>query len=294
MSDISQILDDYKIIEKAFDNIRLVDPVNQRVLNYHDNKQENTDIACYAFWGKCKVCDDCVSIRAFQENKTFAKLEYSGDEIYIVTAIPIELEDRRVVVEFIKNISNSLIYDKSENNQYAEIRELLNRMNNRAFIDSLTGIYNRRYINEKLPIELAKATLSGNNISIIMADIDFFKKVNDTYGHLEGDRTLNQFANIVSSSLKRCSDWVARFGGEEFLICLPGATTENAKELAELIRENVEQTEIVCGENKFFITASFGISTKTPDMGIGMDNLLEIADAKLYQAKNNGRNRVEF
>ncbi|MDF2513121.1 MAG: diguanylate cyclase [Herbinix sp.] len=294
MDDLSQVIADYKIMEKAFDNIRLVDPENQRVLNYHEKELGNTDVACYAFWGKSKVCEDCVSIRAFQDNKTYAKLEYSGDQIYLVTAIPVELQDRRVVVEILKNISDSLIYDSNENNQYAEIRELLNRMNNRALKDPLTGIYNRRYINEKLPIELANAAIAGNCISIIMADIDFFKKVNDTYGHLEGDRTLSQFAKIVSSALKRCNDWVARFGGEEFLICLPGANAENAKELAEVIREKVEQTEIICGDNKFFITASFGISTKSPEMGIGMDKLLEVADAMLYKAKHNGRNRVEL
>lgn len=294
MEDISQVIADYKIMEKAFDNIRLVDPVKHRIINYHAKELENTEVACYAFWGKSKVCSDCVSIRALQDNRTYAKLEFSGDQIFIITAIPIELQDRRVVVEILKNISNSVVYDINESNQYAEIRELINRMNNRALNDSLTGIYNRRYINEKLPLELANASIGGHDISIIMADIDFFKKVNDTYGHLDGDRTLSQFAKIVSSSLKRCNDWVARFGGEEFLICLPGANAKTAKELAEVIRENVEQTEIICGENKFFITASFGISTKTAGMDLSMDKMLEIADSKLYLAKNNGRNRVEI
>ena len=294
MDNLSQKIADYKIMEKAFDNIRLVDPVKQRIVNYNEKELQNTEIPCYAFWGGTKICDDCVSIRAFHDNRTYAKLEFSGDQIYIVTAIPVELHDRRVVVEILKNITDSQIYDSSESNQYSEITELLNRMNNRALVDPLTGIYNRRYINEKLPIELANAAIAGNCISIIMADIDFFKKVNDTYGHLEGDRTLSQFAKIVSSSLKRCSDWVARFGGEEFLICLPGADSENAKELAEVIREKVEKTQIVCGDHKFFITASFGISTKSPEMGIGMDKLLEVADSKLYKAKHNGRNRVEF
>lgn len=294
MDDISQVIADYKIMEKAFDNIRLVDPVKHRIMNYHEKELENSEVACYAFWGKSKVCSDCVSIRAYQDNRTYAKLEFSGDQIFIITAIPIELQDRRVVIEILKNISNSVVYDSNESNQYAEIRELLNRMNNRALNDSLTGIYNRRYINEKLPLELANATIGGHDISIIMADIDFFKKVNDTYGHLNGDRTLSQFAKIVSSSLKRCNDWVARFGGEEFLICLPGANAKTAKELAEAIRENVEQTEIICGENKFFITASFGISTKTAKMDLSMDKMLEIADSKLYLAKNNGRNRVEI
>jgi diguanylate cyclase (GGDEF)-like protein len=126
-----------------------------------------------------------------------------------------------------------------------------------------------------------------------MVDIDFFKNVNDTYGHLVGDCTLKSIATTLNRSLKRDNDWVARYGGEEFLICLPGAPLEIAKELAEIIRKKVESTPITSGEQEFFITASFGVSSVTPKSGATITTLIEEADKKLYEAKRNGRNRVE-
>jgi diguanylate cyclase (GGDEF)-like protein len=167
-------------------------------------------------------------------------------------------------------------------------------MNNMALKDSLTGIYNRRYINEKLPINLVNAALAAYSLTIIMADIDFFKNVNDNYGHLAGDYTLKYFAEILSNSLKRESDWVARYGGEEFIVCLPGVGVAYAAEIAENMRKTVENSEVDFKNLKFRITASFGISTLTPTINSSIEELIEEADKKLYKAKQNGRNRVEI
>ena len=99
------------------------------------------------------------------------------------------------------------------NDNNSEIYAMIDSMNNLGLKDSLTGIYNRRYINEKLPIELTIASLSEQSVSIIMVDIDFFSKVNDTYGHITGDCTLKSFAETLSGCIKRDSDWVVRRGG---------------------------------------------------------------------------------
>jgi len=291
--DFEALLAEYDILGQAFDNIRMVDPINKVVLDLSEKKAKTTEITCFSFWGKNKVCDNCVSVRAYHDNKTYVKLEYNADDIYIVTAIPVNLPDRRVVVEILKNATNILVLDTQHSNVSTEIRDLIDRMNNLAVKDSLTNLYNRRYINERLPIELANAALLNKRISIIMADIDFFKKVNDTYGHLNGDCTLKQFAQIISAGMKRDTDWIARFGGEEFMICLPSASTEKAKEIAEAIRKKVEESIIDCGEHQFHITASFGISTQQEDQVISMEELIDLADKKLYDAKHNGRNRVE-
>jgi diguanylate cyclase (GGDEF)-like protein len=220
-------------------------------------------------------------------------MEYSEKDIYVIIAIPIDLPDRRVVLEIIKNTTNSLILETDNGNIYSEVHELIDKMNNLALKDSLTGIYNRRYINEKLPLEITGAQLTGKDISVIMTDIDFFKRVNDTYGHLCGDRTLKKYAKILSQSLSRDIDWVARFGGEEFLICLPGVSKERAIEVAEKMRSKLENSTLDCGQNKIKITASFGVFTGSPQMKYSMNDMIKYADAKLYEAKNNGRNRVE-
>jgi diguanylate cyclase (GGDEF)-like protein len=160
--------------------------------------------------------------------------------------------------------------------------------------DALTGTYNRRFMNERLPVDLVAMALSEKSISVIIADIDHFKYVNDTYGHLTGDSILKYFSGTLLSCIRRDSDWVARFGGEEFLICLPGASLEKAHELAEQMRSAVEQAEYLCGEHTIKITASFGICSVKPRQGDSTDAIIDAADKKLYHAKNNGRNRVEY
>lgn len=292
--DLEKLIGELGIFEKAFDNIRLIDPVEHRVIEIHGTKKENTDLKCYAFLGKNTVCDNCVSMRAYRENDTFYKMQYTSDEIYMITAIPIELQARRVVVELIRKATNSLILESNLIGNQSDLHAMIDGMNDKAFKDSLTGIYNRRYINEKLPLNIASAIHAEKSLSVIMADIDFFKKVNDTYGHLIGDCTLKYVANILFHNLKRESDWVARYGGEEFLICLPNAGLSVAAEIAEIMRKKVENSVIDCGEQKFYITASFGVYSMQLKSPASMEELIAGADRKLYEAKHNGRNRVEF
>ena len=291
--EVRELLDKVVIFEKMYDQIRFVDPIIKKVLSYKDNTVNELAVKCFDFWAKNKICDNCISIRAFIENKTFVKVEYTPNEIYIVTAVPVELSNRRIVIELFKNTTDSMVFEYGNNENNSEIYKMIDSMNNLALKDTLTGIYNRRYINEKLPVDIINASLSEQSLSIIMADIDFFKKVNDTYGHLIGDCTLKSFTDTLSGCMKRESDWVSRYGGEEFIICLPGAELEKAIEIAENIRETVENNVILCKEHTIKITASFGVCSIKPAPGASAENLIECADKKLYEAKNSGRNRVE-
>ncbi len=163
-----------------------------------------------------------------------------------------------------------------------------------TFLDPLTEINNRRYIMEKLPVDLINSALSSNELSIIMADIDFFKKINDNYGHIAGDHTLKVVAKALSRCIKRDSDWIARFGGEEFLICMPDAGIDIAVIAAENMRKALEKLVISDGKNEFNVTASFGVYCYNPSENVSADDLIKRADEKLYLAKTNGRNRVEY
>ncbi|MDF2904728.1 MAG: diguanylate cyclase [Herbinix sp.] len=291
--EMEEIIQKISIIDSTYDKVRIVDPVEKKIINLHNNLEEFTQEHCFNFWKKGEICENCISMRAYREKDTFVKIEYMEQEIYLVTAIPIELSDRTVVLELMKKATNNISFNVNGENASSDFNSMLDNLNNRAIKDSLTGIYNRRYINEKLPLDLINANLSNNSISVIMVDIDFFKNVNDTYGHLIGDCTIKSLANLLLRSLKRENDWVARYGGEEFLICLPSAPLSFAQDLAESIRSKVQKTPIECGDLKFNITASFGVSAMTPRPGTSVNELIEEADKKLYLAKNNGRNRVE-
>jgi diguanylate cyclase (GGDEF)-like protein len=291
--ELEEVIQKLNIFESTYDKVRIVDPVNRKVIKLHDNLEEYTQEHCFNFWKKGEMCENCISMRAYREKDTFIKMEYKDQDIYLVTAMPIELSDRTVVLELMKDATNNISINVNGENASLDFNIMLASLNNRAIKDALTGIYNRRYINEKLPLDLINANLSNNCISVIMVDIDFFKNVNDTHGHLIGDCTIKSIANLLQRNLKRENDWVARYGGEEFLICLPGAPLSFAKDLAENIRRKVEKTPIESGDLKFNITASFGISSMTPRLGTNANELIEEADKKLYLAKNNGRNRVE-
>jgi len=159
-----------------------------------------------------------------------------------------------------------------------------------AITDPLTGLFNRRFLEEKLSNELIRAKAHNNYLSIVMADIDHFKRINDAYGHKVGDEVLKALALILRANTRE-NDTVARYGGEEFVILLSNVSKYDAYRIAERIRLEIEDTsfeEIGVPEK---ITVSFGISC-FPEDGEDAIDLLKKADQALYQAKSQGRNRV--
>lgn len=162
-----------------------------------------------------------------------------------------------------------------------------------AITDGLTRIYNHRFFQEMFEKEYKRSDRYNTVFSLIMLDIDHFKRINDTYGHLCGDEILKGLANVVKSCL-RSMDILARYGGEEFVILLPETSGEEAFEAAERIRETVENHVFVGGENGLHITVSQGVATY-PSPGIhDRYDILEKADRALYEAKESGRNKTVF
>lgn len=154
--------------------------------------------------------------------------------------------------------------------------------------DALTGLYNRRCANRKLEQALQKSAQKGTPLCLALCDIDFFKKINDTYGHDCGDVVLKQVARTLNEHLRK-HGFVARWGGEEFLILFEYSTLEEATQILEKTREAISQLEIPYENQIVKLTMSMGI---TGNDGSGLDNLLRIADKMLYEGKAAGRNRV--
>lgn len=193
--------------------------------------------------------------------------------------------------ELIKDISaHNLVLD-IHGKSVADVGRIITKMNQEMVKDSLTNTYNRRYIDERLLVDIFNASNQNLSISVIMADLDHFKKVNDTYGHLAGDHVLKEFARIAKKYIRRNSDWIARYGGEEFLIVLVDADEDAAYQVAEKVRRSVEQARIQYKDKNIQITASFGTYTlKSPKMTY--EQLIDHADKNLYMAKNSGRNKT--
>ena len=161
-----------------------------------------------------------------------------------------------------------------------------------AIYDTLTSLFNRRYFEEKLVVDAQKAFHSSSNLSIIMVDIDHFKKVNDTFGHAGGDKVLHEIASLLKNSVRRQDDTVARYGGEEFVLVLPGVPLEATSTIAERIRQSVANTAIDIGQSQIHLTISLGISNFPIHRAKSKEELVKMADLALYEAKRGGRNRV--
>jgi diguanylate cyclase (GGDEF)-like protein len=160
-----------------------------------------------------------------------------------------------------------------------------------AITDSLTGLYNRRYILEQAVRLIEESNQTGAPLSIILLDGDWFKRINDTYGHLAGDRALQVLAETCSQNL-RPQDDVGRFGGEEYCILLPGLELEEGGRAAEKIRSALPEQILTFDDKTFTVSASFGVAQYIP--GESLEQTISRADDALYRAKTSGRNRIEL
>lgn len=173
--------------------------------------------------------------------------------------------------------------------ELAEKNELLEKQNT---LDSLTGVRNRAFFEQKLIAELKRCRRERSTLSLLMLDIDYFKNINDHHGHLVGDAVLKQVASAIASHLKRSCDHLCRYGGEEFAIILPSTGSAGALLLAEQIRQSLEELVITQQELTLKVSASIGCYSSVPELSQTSYDFIQAADIALYQAKQAGRNTV--
>jgi diguanylate cyclase (GGDEF)-like protein/PAS domain S-box-containing protein len=193
--------------------------------------------------------------------------------------------NRQLIISVIMDISERVRAERAVQVLQEELRAQSNH-------DALTGLYNRHFLEESFGRELLLAARAGHPVSIIMADLDHFKAVNDTFGHLAGDQVLRTFGALLSSNA-RASDIICRYGGEEFLLILPGMTKEGARQRAEHLRQVMAGTTVSHGHHQITVSTSLGIAAYPGD-GRTEDELIAAADGALYAAKTQGRNRVNL
>jgi len=170
------------------------------------------------------------------------------------------------------------------------LRETNKELHQLSITDGLTSLYNRMHIMDLFDRELSRAKRHNRSLAALMLDIDYFKKINDSYGHQVGDNVMRLLAETLLASVRDC-DFVGRYGGEEFLVILSESSVQGAVVTAERIRQNVSQLEFASGREKFSMTVSIGVA-EYPGDGDDAQSILNKADDALYQAKANGRNRV--
>ena len=283
---LKNVVEKITAYDSMYDLIRMVDPIKKQVLVYEDNTWHVENGFCYDLYEEGHICKNCVSIRALNTDKTTIKTQFVKDTLHMVTAVPVTFEGRKIVFELFKDITNSedLIQE-----QLKDMKQLIVKTNELLVTDSLTGIYNRRYIDERLPVDFSMISEFKEEAYLLMLDIDYFKRVNDQYGHIVGDKVLREIAKLMKQVFDQ-SEVIARYGGEEFLILAKTSLYDMVKR-TEKLRSVIETNPITFEQHVIYVTVSIGV-TKIGGPNI-MENIAK-SDDLLYQSKTLGRNRVTF
>ena len=215
----------------------------------------------------------------------------------------VKFPDRLEVIARIRAHSRSFLAQQQRDEAYCALRELQKELEIKngelerlSSLDGLTGIANRRIFDEFIRREWLRAARDNRSISLIMIDIDHFKKFNDGYGHQGGDDCLRKVARALAATVKRPSDLVARYGGEEFGVVMPDTDREGAAKIAEALRFGIDSMNLTheFSTTADHVTISLGVATMPPSGITAPEELITKADEALYRAKNSGRNQYQM
>jgi diguanylate cyclase (GGDEF)-like protein/PAS domain S-box-containing protein len=285
------IKDPFSIIDSDYNIVR----VNEAYAEMRSKRcEELVGRRCFeVLHNRTSLCNDCVVEKTFQSSDPCAKDKLlvspgRGETWVEIYTYPIVNEEGSVshVIEYTRDITDRR---KSEE----ERTKLIERLEYLSNTDVLTGLLNRRALIERLNYEVARAVRYDVNLSLILCDIDYFKEINDSYGHTCGDNTLKATAGILKNCL-RSTDLLGRYGGDEFMLILPETSLKGAAEFAERIRASLKDAKVrIKGRKSAKMSLSLGVTCLQHCNGRGdVDSLIRQADAALYSAKRTGRNRV--
>jgi diguanylate cyclase (GGDEF)-like protein/PAS domain S-box-containing protein len=272
---------------------KYISPSSKKILGYYS--EELVGKAPYNFYHP----DDIATIR--KAHSAILKSTVSNSVVYRFKrkdGVYIWLETTSKIMKSNMNNPIEIISSSRDITAKKEFEDTLLQSNNDlkklSNLDGLTQISNRRHFDEVLEREWKISLRNNSPISLIMFDIDQFKKYNDTFGHQQGDCCIREVARVSKSLLKRPNDFIARYGGEEFAVILPNTDKEGAKKVAEKIRIMIENTSIPLQNVKggSFVTVSLGVATIVPTNMVHFTQLIDFSDTALYYAKNSGRNTM--
>ena len=260
-----------EVLREIFDVVRLLKGSDLQTSGMENKLEGEKNLCqCYAFWNKDKRCENCISVKALNEKKQTSKIEFLDSDMYQVFARYLEIDSEPYVMEMLKKLDENTLTDEEG---YEKLTEKLTVYSEKLYKDVLTGAYNRRYFEEKVKN-------MSLNAGVAVIDLDDFKLFNDTYGHDGGDLVLTTVVNVIRHYIRR-TDILVRYGGDEFLLILPGIEKEIFSQKLRMIQEKIHATHIP-GFNRLKLSVSIGGAMFTHGR---LEEAITKADRLMYMAK---------
>lgn len=277
-----------KTLRDIFDIARIVDPVHCMAYEFLKTGEPVYEpYSCYSVWNKNERCQNCVSMNALSEKTRKTKYEFIDQDVYHVTSKYIQVDGRELVLEIVSKISDEILLGAFGS---GELIERITSFNDALYTDPLTGVYNRKYLNSRP--RSVDCVGDSAQVSLAMADIDDFKLINDTFGHVAGDKALKALASLFLKSVSgRRGDCVVRYGGDEFLLILSGIPQDLFEERMQYIAKRASEM-VFSGYPGLRVSLSIGGVSQQENSDATIPELIAVADKRLYQAKHGGGNRV--
>ena len=271
---MQQAQEKMKVYEEVFDIVRLLDEdsigkIKKQDVN--DNDISMLPCECYSFWNKTHPCDNCISLKAFNEKSQRTKLEFLNSDIYEVISKYVEIDGKPYVMELLKQLDDDTMLDLEGHDK---LLSKLTMYTEKLYKDALTGAYNRSYYEDEI-----KTVNSSAGVAVI--DLDDFKLYNDTYGHNAGDIVLATVAKTIRKSIRK-NDVFVRYGGDEFVLVMPKIEEETFNKKLEELKNNIHSADIP-GYTRLKLSVSIGgVIAKNETV----EDAVARADKLMYQAKN--------
>lgn len=275
-------LNDMNIITELFDQIRLIDGPSKSICEIKNGEVHATSRKCHAFWNRSEKCKNCVSYRASQSQHKMVKLEFFDNQYYFVMACPFIIGGKNYILELISNITVRLSTDLSEIDPNDFIHNLICQLETASIKDSFTGLFNKKYLETK--VEEVVALKKYHTSFLVMFDLDDFKLVNDTHGHILGDKVLLEFASVLDQDTKQFVSYIARFGGDEFSILFEDTTQEQVEEVLANIAQHFYALEFESDKGTFHVNVSAGYTPINEEINTFNKGVTK-ADEHLYAVK---------
>ena len=276
--------------EQARDNdiVRLVHPLEKEVVSILDDKDVKIG-TCFKVWGKEDRCENCTSLRASQKEDQAYKIEIMNGKTYLVHSRFIRIDGRGYIAEMVKDVTESLLFDSTERDK---ISVLVNGYNQMLLTDSMTTLFNRRFLDEQFIPSLGCCQDPFLKVNIAFVDLNDFKRINDAYGHLVGDELLkysaHYFKDAYHSREHGKERLVVRFGGDEFLVLACGIDFTSFKEEFMKISSRLNREVQFFSSPKFTFDFSVGFAgSEELAYPWKWENLVAMADRRMYDSKKN-------